>query len=116
MLRSWRRIVLVAVVCGGLVGTLSPAQALELPSRTTVAAYAAVFGTLYLVGLVGSQAAIQVIRVTVPGPWVMTTITFGVPAVMVGIMSQAVPHAVATIPPTVVGWMNGTGRSDGMRQ
>lgn len=34
-------------------------------------------------------------------------ITFMVPAVMVGIMSQAVPFAVETIPDAVVTWMKG---------
>lgn len=99
--RPGRRIAAAAgagLLAAGLLAAV-PAQAIEPPDARSVAVAAATYGSLYGMAVVASSVAATAMIGLVPPAQLPVAMTFGMPLVMVAVMSNGVPWAVVTVPP-----------------
>jgi hypothetical protein len=73
----------------------------------TAAIYGAVYGSLYTVAFAASNVASFTIMSLASPAWLPVAMSFGMPAVMVGVMSQAVPKVIEAVPPAMVRLLDG---------
>ncbi|NYZ11462.1 hypothetical protein HL658_02785 [Azospirillum sp. RWY-5-1] len=85
-----------------------PGVAMEWPSPKTTFVNTVFYGTLYGMAVTAVGAIGLGINAVVAPAYAPVALTFGTPAVMVTVMSRAVPWAIATVPPwaadTYDGW------------
>lgn len=94
--RRWNRW-LAALALAGLLAA-SPAHAFEPPAAKSAAVTAATYGSLYGMAVVASSVTAAAISGFVPASQLSAATTFGIPLVMVAVMSNAVPWALANVP------------------
>lgn len=98
-----------AMAVAGLLAA-APAQAFEPPDARSATVAVATYGTLYGMAVAASSVAASAIIGLVPPAQLPVAMTFGMPLVMVAVMSNGVPWALATVPPwTAAQWDAWTG-------
>lgn len=103
-----RRRCAAALVLLAVTLTSQPAAATEWPSQKSLFVNTVFYGTLYGMAVTAVGAIGLGINAVVAPAYAPVALTLGTPAVMVTVMSRAVPWAIATVPPwaadTYDGW------------
>lgn len=98
----------VALVLLAVTLAARPAGAMEWPSPKATFVNTVFYGTLYGMAVTAVTAIGLGINAAVAPAYAPVALTLGTPAVMVTVMSRAVPWAIATVPPwaaqTYDGW------------
>lgn len=110
--RAAGAVALAALLAVSEPAAANPARDADDPLLPRVVTTVAVYGALYTTAVAAVQTTITVLQLTVPATWIPAATALGMPAVMVGVMSIAVPGVRTAVPEALASWFRPDGPDD----